>query len=155
LDFSLGGVTGTFYGLDNSITTPQAATLDFVGLLDTWIGLGWSGPGSSSNSFVFDSSGNLVDFFFGGNFRGLAGQGGTGFLEAINFDKDGRENFITELSVPIDELTDASQLVKSSALTIEFTQRTIAPIPLPAGALLLLTGLAGLAVASGRRKRAV
>lgn len=142
LVFSFDGVMGTFYGLDDQLTGNQAASsFDLVGQLDTYTGV--DDPLLTVNNFLF-ISGTLDAAFFHLNSSAL---GDFGIAELFIFEitsgpggrRDGR----------VFELGPRGMFLEGG---IAFSQQPVAPVPLPAAAVLLLSGLAGVAGLKRRKK---
>lgn len=146
LDFSFGGVSGTFFGLDNADGTSSATSFDFYGVFDTYLGVVI--PVGVDNSFTF-LNGDLfnVDFDY---FVSTPGQTGAGTLELLRFSRliPGAGNF----SALTDEQRTSDRSLGAASGDPGFTQAPVSPVPLPAGAALLLTGLVGIAGLKRRKK---
>jgi hypothetical protein len=144
LDFSFDGVSGTFFGLDSSVTDIQAATsLNINGKLDTYSAIP---AGTFNNAFVFDQ-GALLSVSFS-LFFVFSGDGGSTFLEAFEF----LDPSFCDDPFCGGMLEFRGSLVTASSGPVTFTVREIAPIPLPAGGLLMLSGL-GMAALYRRKTR--
>ncbi len=144
LDFSFGGVSGTFYGLDNADGVAAATSLDFAGLADDYIGIDLTR--ASSNAFGFaDGALISVDIVIIGNQVGTAGTGSFGHIYSTpSF------GYLTSVSSESSR-GPLSGLLEADGRTT-FTQQPLSAVPLPAGGLLLLSGLAGIAGLKRRKK---
>ena len=163
LDFAFGGVSGTFYGLDNSVDVSQATSFDLVTPDFEFSGV--TGP-FVDNTFTF-WGGELffVDFLIA---DGVSSDNGKAALTALdlfgvsyvgingdlaivesglgNLDHAGRVSF-TQTPAPIVPLSAFAVPLSASAVPLQ-----ISAVPLPASALLLLSGLAGVAGLKRRKK---
>ena len=145
LDFSFGAVSGTFFGLDDEVVGTQSATsFDFNGAFDVYSGL--IPDAIAINSFEF-TDGDLTFADFSEDPFAL-GNNGTGFLDSLSF-----FNLAGEILGSASE-TDLLFNSIGSAGPATFTATPVNAVPLPAGGLLLLTGLTGVAGLKRRKKRA-
>lgn len=146
LDFTLQGSTGTFYGLDNELVGKQtASSWDWSGGYDTYTNMGMI-----LNGFTF-LSGELTDVDFritgvsDNNLATFRFRGRSFSTPDSSFWSDSDEVSLCGRPGCPDNLW--RDLVRTE-------QRLVSPVPLPAGGLLLLSGLAGVAALKRRKKRA-
>ncbi|MEP3637994.1 MAG: VPLPA-CTERM sorting domain-containing protein [Paracoccaceae bacterium] len=145
LDFSFGAVSGKFFGLDDEVVGTQSATsFDFNGAFDVYSGL--IPDVIAINSFEF-TDGDLTFADFSEDPFAL-GNNGTGFLDSLSF-----FNLAGEILGSASE-TDLVFNSIGSTGTATFTATPVSSVPLPAGGLFLLTGLAGVAAVKRRKKPA-
>jgi hypothetical protein len=149
LDFEFGGVSGTLYGLDDAVAGPQQVTsYDFFGVFDTYSDVSSSSGSILSNEVVFQ--GGVI---FSVSFDHLPffqfGDANFGVLDEIDLDYSAGQSSIGYAR----EFDTAIGLASDVAAPVIWSQRQISAVPLPAGGLLLLTGLARLAAAHRRKKR--
>jgi len=146
LDLTFDSVTVTFFGLDDETAGPQAATsFLFVGALDDYS----AGDTSlSSNVFSF-GNGSLATI-------GIATDGS--FVQGLNFVGaliqlicDGSASVVSCLSQEFDNPQNTN-FIRFGPASVEI-RPLLAPVPLPAGGLLLLSALAGAAALKRRKKR--
>lgn len=138
LDFSFNGASGTFYGLDDADGSSSATSLDVLVGSRSWVGLDVSG--ASANTFDF-----------------MAGS-----LTAVNFvlqgpavlDAAGTSTFVqTGFNLNFGQIVFADAGSNDEGIDGNPTF-TPTPVPLPAGGLLLLSGLVAAAGLTRRKKRA-
>lgn len=153
LNFSFGSVSGTFFGLDDTLDgVQQASSFDLVGDLDTYTSV----PSSLSNVnlFVFEN-GSLSDVFFvlapGSR---IPGDSGAADLTQFNVFLSPAEVFFGGVGEAF-----AGQFVGSSASGIvQFSTGSapaLEPVPLPASGWLVLAGFGGLACLGRKTHRKV
>ena len=141
----------TFFGLDNGTTARQAATaMRVVGRYDVYGPYSLTGRDVRENSFFFFPDGTLVDTrfdyflgFIGNNARDRDGVKGTGalFPEFLcNADVGGSICIWEEWS---DNISPGVFYGNGDAEII--VREIVAPVPLPAGGVLLFSALAGVA----------
>jgi hypothetical protein len=153
LDFTVGDVSGTFYGLDDAIfsPTPQSATsFDLFTPIATWTGVNSSSFGD--NSFVFSKSGLLSYNFYSRFPANILDDTFSVLLLSIDVlnDPAGGYPYFTALTGD----GEGSNVAYDQEISFaNFTISPISPVPLPAGGLLLLSGLAGVAALKRRKKR--
>lgn len=145
LDFSFGGVSGTFYGLDNADGTSSATSYDFSGLLGNYTGIdtGDPNPNGFSNEFLF-FGGVLISYEFL-DFPFVSGTTGTTSLRKLSLSSFGGWEVFEGDSTPNGANTIGNE-------TVLFKQQPLSAVPLPAGFVLLLSGLAGVAGLNRRKK---
>ena len=132
VDFMLGGRTGTFIGLDDADGVSSASSVIYNGLEDSYF---FILTDSETNAFTF-SAGSLTDIKF--SFVGpVIGDEVDGILDT--FDCLIGSCTSRERTIPLGQTTIFTSFAP------EFTIRPVAPVPLPAGAVLLLSGFVGLA----------
>jgi hypothetical protein len=150
LDFTVGGVSGTFYGLDDAIfTTQSVSSFDLTTPAYVWTGV--SSLFALNNSFVFSLSG-LVSFDFVQN-NGKLDVTGTAFLNELLVDSsEGTLDYVVERK-NVSFIVGLPLYFTETITTANFTTTPISPVPLPAGGLLLLSGLAGVVALKRRKKR--
>jgi hypothetical protein len=149
LDFTVGGVSATFYGLDDAIFTTQKATsFDLFAPIANWTDVDSST--FVANSFVFSLSGLKSFEFFSGFPVAITDVSGGVKLTVVDLLSDPFESYF-RYSVAVDGGRGGSA---DLAISLEnFTIDPISPVPLPAGGLLLLSGLAGVVALKRRKKR--
>lgn len=132
-------------GIDDAIVGSQAVTsFDFYGIVDSYTVVDLS-P-TISNDFKF-SNGNLVFYDFDSDFFNI-GSNGSGFLTSLVFLSG--TNSLLNYSVEFSPWNGV--YVDAGSLTPNFTIRPVAAVPLPTGAVLLLSGLLGVAGLKCRKK---
>ena len=146
IDFSFDPIeiSGTFYGLDDAVGTPSAASsFDLVGLFDVYTDV--STASASCNEFTFDAGG-LSQVCFSIADVG-PGDSGTGDLVsfAIVVNRGG-------LFGPTNVI-ETSGSARSSVFSEPDLRVRPATVPLPAGPLLLFTGIAAIGGLRFRKKR--
>ena len=146
VDFSFAGVTGTFFGLDDAITTLQpATTVSIFGIADDYLIADFSAV--SGGFFFSDGDLSFPDVSIGPSRQIIEGEAGTGSFGSLSCSQ--REGCTL---VEFDNFEE--DFITTGPAAAMFTV-TPAAVPVPAGAVLMLTGLAGLAGLSfrGRKKR--
>lgn len=146
LDFAFGGTTGTFYGLDDddgivsassydlSFSSLGGGSFDFTNVSTTQ---------AISNAFQF-SGGALLDVDYSEGGAITSDDGAAGLIKLIV----GLN--VADVSL-LDTSTPAFVGVSSNPV---FTINPVAAVPLPAGGLLLLSAVGGVAALKRRKKRA-
>ncbi len=141
LDFSFGGldgVSGTFFGLDNAITGPQAASgFTLVGTLETYTSFDVPSL-SSNNSFILTKSGLVSWRFYRSPFDSPV-ISGTSQLSVLSLFANARTS----------ERDIGGGPYSSTSGPPTFS---LPIVPLPASALFLLTALASVAVFRRRQR---
>jgi hypothetical protein len=150
LDFTVGGVSGTFYGLDDAIFSSQSATsFDLTTPNSIWTGVSTSG--AIFNYFEFWTDG-LSDFDFLIRDQ-VSVVYSPSYLELNEFEvvNSGWRTYGPFLGAA----EGGATLTRwGYGIAYEnFTISPISPVPLPAGGLLLLSGLAGVVALKRRKKR--
>ena len=143
IDFSFDIVAGTFYGLDDSDGTSQASSFDLIGDADDYLNV--DAATADKNEFTFDA-GELTEVHF--EITGpIPGENGTGDLVsfAIVVNRGG-------LFGPTNVI-ETSGSARSSVFSEPDLRVRPATVPLPAGPLLLFTGIAAIGGLRFRKKR--
>ncbi|MDA8586719.1 VPLPA-CTERM sorting domain-containing protein [Rhodobacteraceae bacterium] len=140
LDFEFRGATGTFFGLDDADGDSSATSFDLFFEPSTFSTVRTTD--AERNSFRFEG-GDLIT----ANFR-------IDFDDGVVFDPVSG----TDLTNIFIETGFRSEVVSSAAAARlgvgTFTISPVSAVPLPAGGLLLLSGLGGVAALKRRKKRA-
>ncbi len=143
LDFTLGVASGTFYDLYVDCDLCPATSFDLMTPLASWTGVSLSG--ASINEFSF-SAGTLTSYQI--EYLGLSIPSDDTSSVLRSFRTIDNGFLIPDfLDVETDTL-----LAEYGPFTYSISPLT--PVPLPAGGLLLLSGLAGVAALKRRKKRA-
>ena len=143
IDFSFDQVSGTFYGLDDAIGTSNASSFDLDGRFDVYTDV--STDSADCNEFTFDASGLSQACFSIENVG--QGESGTGVLEtfAILINANGLFGSVEE--------TPSSGSQRSIVPTdLSVRGLPVTAVPLPAGPLLLFTGIAAIGGLRFRKK---
>lgn len=157
LELEFSTVKVTFFGLDDAVTTPQPAkAYEFVGIGDTY-NVALLSP-LRFNEFVFDSSGlSSVSFDdvtsrFGPNRRDVSLATLSCVTFEVTFQSGNHCTFVEVFNVfdSTGQVINTGEFFGSGTSTATILPPS--PIPLPAGGILLLTGLAGVAALKRRRK---
>ena len=152
LDFTVGGVSGTFYGLDDEIGGYQSASsFDLTTPIAIWTGL--SASEAIYNRFGFSQFGLIYfDFYIVPN--ELDDTEVLGYLVDFSvtqlFNDPAVSRFLSYFVFTGDDTIDD---FRQTVAVANFTISPISPVPLPAGGLLLLSGLAGVVALKRRKKR--
>jgi hypothetical protein len=151
LDFTVGGVSGTFYGLDDEIFfySQAASSFDLTTPNSIWTGV--STTGAYFNNFVFLSSG-LGSFDFLISDQGIVDYSTT-YLELVAFDVYDLDRGEGRQYLEVAEGGEEYTVWGYDVALENFTISPISPVPSPAGGLLLLSGLAGVVALKRRKKR--
>ncbi len=145
LDFEFDGVSGSLFGLDNSITSEQSATsYDFFGFLGTYENIT---NGFTENRITFNAFGELsaIDFVAGPPVP--FGPPGV-YLTSLNLQTGSASSI--EVSTSLFGFDDFSVPRNGAA---NYAVSETSQVPLPAGGLLLLTGLAAAGGLGYRKER--
>lgn len=139
LDFSISGLSGTFFGLDNADGVSSASSVVFTGGFDSY---SFDTAGSASNQFTFLAS-SLTDLVFSdaGPHIGLGGNS-----SLVNFNCTLDNCITSEQTIPFGAFFDVPMS------TPIFTQQSVSAVPLPASGVFLLSVLIGLAGVRRRKK---
>ena len=144
IDFSFDVVAGTFYGLDDSDGTSQASSFDLMGDADDYLNV--DAATADKNEFTFDA-GELTELHF--EITGpIPGENGTGTLDyfAIVINTNG-------LFGETEETSSSGAKINIESGDPTLTVRPATVVPLPAGPLLLFTGIAAIGGLRFRKKR--
>ena len=150
LDFAFGSTTGTFFGLDNEEASSIATSFDIMGPPGTFLDKEVSTFVNNRNFFF--SNGDLIGGIFDFGFTDPNNLDDT-ISVGLNFNQtsliDGTARF-EFIRLPSSSLGQ----VRDQATTATFTTRLVnpAPVPLPAGGVLLLTALGGIGLWGRRTK---
>ena len=139
---SLGSVVPVATGIYSSVSKNGSATFDFGGP-ESVLQFVW-GSVDKFNFLTFYLLGVQVDAF---NFTSLAGAQAAGFTGGRSMGQDSMTARITNIGAGFFDRV----VLKSTQDAFEFANLRVVPVPLPAGGLLLIGALGGLAFVRRRR----